>query len=63
MHFPLSPIPYLSPSSSTLPLLLSTPATHAPNLCSAAPPPILFEGRVRLYRLDMWANMEKDGVA
>ena len=63
MHFPLFPIPKLSTSSSTLPLLLSTPATHAHNLFTVAPPPILFEGRVWLYRLDMWANMEKTGVA
>ena len=61
MHFPLFPIPQLSPYSSTLPLLLSTPATHAQNLSRTTP--ILFEGRVRLYRLDRWANMEKNGVA
>ena len=32
MHFSLSPIPQLSPYSSTLPLLLSMPATHTQNL-------------------------------
>lgn len=44
MHFPLFPIPQLSPYSSTLPLLLPMPATNAQNLSRTTPDFVWGEG-------------------